>query len=430
MTDIRCQIVDRTPQRLYEAPDLPAREWETPMKVMDRNGQVAKDAGRMTKDRMRMARYIGCIGVFLLCMVVSLSGEDELARAQPHGFWTRAIAIDPINTSVIRVGSIQGNKGIYETTDGGTHWESVSNGLTDLNIQCIIINPGNTDILYAGTSDGGVFKSIDGGRSWTSKNSGLPSGRDGDILVQCLAIDPDEPERLYAGHDLFGLYRSLDGGESWQLTEVAHIFVRDIAVNPVDPDVVYAVTDFPRQPFRFLGGVVKSADGGDTWDDKLTNRELYDKSFYAIHDIEIYLNDPETVYIGATSSSSGYNSIYKSTDGGKHWINVNHNMNSIFTRSIALDPFDAGTIYVANEPFMSVSKGGVYKSTNDGLGWRLITKGLPTDVIQKVILDQGHPNILYLGTLHRGVFKSVDGGESWTELRIDTAMQENPIKGQ
>src|SRR5262252_4328606 len=146
---------------------------------------------------------------------VSLLG---LALASPTwadvGIWTshgpeggniRAIAIDPVHPSTVYAGSSGG--GVFKSTDGGDRWAAANAGLTNLNVNALIVDPAMPATLFAATDDG-VFRSFDGGQSWTAAGAGLASP-----YVNSLAISTSG---LYAGSGAGnGVYRSSDGGESW-----------------------------------------------------------------------------------------------------------------------------------------------------------------------------------------------------------------------
>ena len=101
-----------------------------------------------------------------------------------------ALAIDPVNTSIVYAASIFG---VYKTTDSGLNWQPSNAGMTTLDTTSLAINP-FTSALYAGTNGGGVFKSIDAGATWTAANAGL-----GNFRVSVLTVDPTNPSVLYAG---------------------------------------------------------------------------------------------------------------------------------------------------------------------------------------------------------------------------------------
>jgi hypothetical protein len=101
----------------------------------------------------------------------------------------RRIAIDPVNSSTVYVG-VPGS-GLIKTTDGGSTWTPINNGLTSLSVLDLVLSPPLT--VYAATM-GGVFKSTNGGNNWSAANGGL-----GAQPVYSLAIDPASPSTLYAG---------------------------------------------------------------------------------------------------------------------------------------------------------------------------------------------------------------------------------------
>ena len=86
------------------------------------------------------------------------------------------IAIDPINPSIAYVtysGFLSGKK-IYKTTNYGQTWTNISSNLPNLPVNCIVVNPENTNNIYFGT-DLGVFSTEDSGTSWAQDNNGLPN---------------------------------------------------------------------------------------------------------------------------------------------------------------------------------------------------------------------------------------------------------------
>ncbi|UCE19885.1 MAG: hypothetical protein JSV84_05960 [Gemmatimonadota bacterium] len=373
---------------------------------------------------LRKSSYL--VSITLGCLVLSLSlsiaGINEWTSIGPPGLWSSAIAIDPQNPDIVYVGSAYNQEGIYKTTDGGIHWQKIN--IKYGGVKCIVINPLDTDVLYAGTSRGGVHKSTDGGESWVITNWGLPRGAIGDYMVQSFAVDPKDPERLYAGRDLFGLYRSIDGGGHWEPTDVQKAYVRDIAVDPVNSNIIYSGTDYSDE-WTVLCGVLKSTDGGDSW--RKMNEGISGQSVISILDIAIDPHNPEKLYIATAASGGGYNSVYKSTDGGESWQNTNNNMNAIFTRSIVLNPTNPNILYAANEPLSNILFGSMYKSTDGGGSWTSIEEGLTTHVLQEIAIKPVDPEILYLGTWCGGIFKTTNGGENWDDI-TDGTMKANLVR--
>jgi len=120
-----------------------------------------------------------------------------------------AVAIDPNDDGTVWAGTQYGG-GILRTTDGGEHWQS--SGLADENfVEAISVMPGNSSeiLVGAGFWSGNIYKSIDGGTTWEKKLSDIG-------FVKCLVRDPRDSSVVYAGSEGFGVLRSIDGGETWQ----------------------------------------------------------------------------------------------------------------------------------------------------------------------------------------------------------------------
>jgi len=121
---------------------------------------------------------------------------------------TRALVIDPANTTTLYAGTAMG---IFKGTMVGAikNWSAANVGLTNTDVRAIVIDPTNSATIYAATSGGGVFKSTDGAETWSAVSTGL-SNTD----IRALAIDPLNPVTIYAGTDA-GVYKSTNGGGSW-----------------------------------------------------------------------------------------------------------------------------------------------------------------------------------------------------------------------
>lgn len=139
-----------------------------------------------------------------------------------------------------------------------------------------------------------------------------------------------------------------------------------------------------------------------------------------ITDIAVHPNDLSTIYIGAASGG-----IFKTTDGGISWINIFTDATAISIGDLAIDPTDQNIIYAgtgeANASSYSFFGNGIYKSTDAGTSW--VHVGLDSSAyIGRIIVDSANPNRVFVaacGTLfspnqQRGIYRSDDGGQSWT----------------
>lgn len=147
--------------------------------------------------------------------------------------------------------------GIYKSTDGGTSWVPVNQGLenTTMNILAVAVHPQNLDIVYIGEMNAGVYKTLDGGKSWHSAGDGLLQTE-----VRVLAIDPQNPETIYAGVEFGGVWKSEDGGDSWKNVSAGmspESSIHSIVIDPTQPGILYAAD--------MQTGAYRSTDGGNFW---------------------------------------------------------------------------------------------------------------------------------------------------------------------
>ena len=157
-------------------------------------------------------------------------------------------------------------KGISQAEKSQGQWQ-VTQHLEGMQVNCLAIDSLQKDRLYAGTQKHGLQVSDDCGRSWRA--AGLQG-----IPVKSLAISPHHAGTIFAGCKPVSLYRSQDGGQSWQELPAMRRARRWWWFSPADPPgiepYVQALTVSPQSPDIILagielGGVLRSADGGQSW---------------------------------------------------------------------------------------------------------------------------------------------------------------------
>ena len=147
-------------------------------------------------------------------------------------------------------------EGIFRSQDGGQSWESSTFGLLDLEVLCLACASdfAQSEVLWAGTAQGGLFRSRNAGRSWRESGQGLP-----DSAVQCLAVSPHfaTNQTLWVGTETAGLYQSTDGGANWSAVgaELAEQSINCLAVAAQSDHLLVGTG----------AGVYTSADGGKSW---------------------------------------------------------------------------------------------------------------------------------------------------------------------
>ncbi len=191
------------------------------------------------------------------------------------------------------------------------------------------------------------------------------------------------------------------------------------------------------------GGLWKTTDGGETWN-PVTDGQLHSSSVGAVAVSE---SNPDVVYIGMGEACLRGNimqgdGVYKSTDAGKTWQHVGLENTQIISR-IRISPTNPDVVYVAalGHPSASNDERGVFKSEDGGKTWKkILFRDGKTGAID-LAMDRNNPKVLYAamweayrvswqassGGPGSGLFKSVDGGENWTELTKNPGMPKGII---
>jgi photosystem II stability/assembly factor-like uncharacterized protein len=191
------------------------------------------------------------------------------------------------------------------------------------------------------------------------------------------------------------------------------------------------------------GGLWKTTDGGTSWD-PVTDGQVTSSSVGAI---EVCPADPDIVYIGMGEVELRGNiipgdGVYKTTDGGKTWQHLGLADTQTISR-IRTDPGDCDRVYVAalGHPFGANTERGIFRSTNGGANWAKVLFRDDLTGASDISVDPSNPDVLYAGFWHvfrkpwllhsggdsGGLFKSTDGGDTWTELTGRPGLPGKPI---
>ena len=250
--------------------------------------------------------------------------------------------------------------------------------------------------------------------------------------VVTVAADPVNPLVFYFGATGGGVWKTIDAGTHWE--NVSDPFfntaaVGALAVAPSDPNVIYAGTgESCFQSNESHGdGVYKSTDAGRTW----TNIGLKDTRHIA--KIRIHPTDPNLVYVAALGHTWGPNlqrGVYRSKDGGDTWEQVLFNTPEAGAIDLTMDPANPSHLFASlyqlrGMPWTHRSGGphsGLYRSTDGGDTWTDISRnpGLPQGVLGKIgiALSPPMPNRIWalIEAEDGGLYRSDDAGETWQKL--------------
>ncbi len=338
----------------------------------------------------------------------------------------RVLAVDAAPDDVRRFYFGAVNGGVWRTDDAGRTWTPIFDGAPVGSIGAIAVAPSAPKVIYVGTGEAdmrsdiaqgvGLFKSIDGGANWTSIGLAdsqqigkiLVDPRDADVVLVAALGHP------YGPNAERGVFRSTDGGRTWTKTlfKDADTGAIDMAVQPGDPDVVYAALwQTRRPPWNTYppssgpgSGLYKSLDGGKTWT-AIAGHGL--PAAPGRIGIALTPADPSRVYalIDAVDGAG----LYRSDDAGATWTKVSSDKRITergwYFGGITIDPKDADRIWVCNT---------ILLRSDDGGGHFLPLKGDPTgDDFHILWIDPVHPDRQILG-VDQGTLVTLNGGKTWS----------------
>ncbi|MCI0486341.1 MAG: glycosyl hydrolase [Blastocatellia bacterium] len=321
--------------------------------------------------------------------------------------------------------------GVWKTADAGVNWEPVSDGYFNTgSVGAIGIAESDPNIVYVGMGEvpirgnvshgDGVYKSTDAGKTW--KHMGLSDTRQ----IGRIRVHPRNPDMVYVaalGHvfgpnEERGVFRSTDGGKSWK--KVLHRSNKagtvDLVLDPSNANNIYAgFWEVYRVPYSLESGgpgsgVLKSTDGGDTWDD-LTRNQGMPRGVIGKVGVAVSPVNPDRVWAIVEADEGG---VFRSDDAGKTWARVNQDrrlrQRAWYYTRIYADTQNAEIVYVLNTGFYkSIDGGRTYSTISVPHGDNHDLWIAANDSMRMINSNDGGANV------------SFDGGRSWTEQDQPTA---------
>jgi photosystem II stability/assembly factor-like uncharacterized protein len=334
-------------------------------------------------------------------------------------------AVDQDGRITVFVGSASG--GVWKSVNGGTTYRSVFDRESVQSIGAVAIDPSNSKTVWVGTGEAwvrnsvsvgdGIYKSTDGGENWT--NVGLK----GSEHIAKILVDPTGGNNVLAcatGHlwddnDEGGVYKTADGGKTW--TKVLAGANRSsgcalLAMSRQEPKTIYAsMWDFRRQGWTFRSGgpgsgLFKSTDGGDHWTEvNDSNAKGLPPKPWGRVAIAVAPAKPQVVYANIEAEKG--RGLYRSNDGGANWSKLDASNYMVwrpfYFGNLIVDPKDENKIF---KPDLIL----LY-STDGGKSFNIVSGGAHGD-FHDVWIDPKDPSIVIAGD-DGGLWRSEDGGNRW-----------------
>ncbi|GAB2618157.1 VPS10 domain-containing protein [Belliella aquatica] len=281
---------------------------------------------------------------------------------------------------------------------------------------------------YMGTTGGGVWKTSDAGQLWENISDGFfETGS-----VGAIAVSPTQSRIVYVGMGEHaprgvmtsygdGVYKSIDAGKTWKkmgLEKTQHI--SRIIIHPENPDIVYVAAQGALHAPNPERGIYKTTNGGETWEKILFVDEKTGAS-----ELSMDSNFPEVLYAAMWEHqrlpwkviSGGEGSgLYKSTDGGMTWEKLQKGLpEEMGKMAIAVAPSNSEKVYALVESDSDKEMGGLFVSDNAGASWSKVSSD--HRLVQRawyyieLFIDPQNENQIYV--LSAPALKSIDGGKSW-----------------
>ncbi len=290
--------------------------------------------------------------------------------------------------------------------------------LEGANVRCLAVDPHNQNIVYAGTQDKGVLRSNDRGKTWQ------PLGMEGHV-VKAIAISPVEPGLIVVGTRPANVFISRDGGQSWiesvSFKKTRRFFwfspaekpftayVQGIALSPTNPSMMVVGVE--------LGSVVRSMDGGRTWQNHRRGalRDCHSLKFHATNGDWVYEG-------GGTGAGAAF-----SRDAGNTWTQSRQGLDRHYGWAAAADPARPEVMYVSLSPgpmkahSTDNAQAYIFRSIG-GSRWETLSGGLPqpfNHMPYALLTDSDMPGHLYAGLSSGDVWHTADYGDHWQQLPLN-----------
>jgi len=319
-----------------------------------------------------------------------------------------------------------------------TQWVSTGGPLGGLGYD-VRIHPAAKNIMYVTDNWAGVAKSDNAGQTWYQSNSGISvkGGETGDAVnIFSLTIDPNNPDIVWAGTfgegAVFGVFKSTDGGSTWTLKingialgDDKGLVFRGFTIQEGNSNIVYAQAEIPTtvdgwEFNRVKGRVYKTEDGGVSWGliwegDNLARYLIIHPGNSEILYLSTGIFDREAFNSDCAGGTPGGVGVLKSTDGGENWTLINNGLTDLYIGSLRMHPTNPQILFAAtgnnacSGRYTGDIVSGLFRTTDGGASW---TKVVANATMTTVNFSFSDPKIIYAGS-DEAFYRSEDGGLTW-----------------
>ena len=310
------------------------------------------------------------------------------------------ILVGTVGQGVMR-GDEQGESWIRSGVNLGMHSDSI--------VRALASDTRRAGVVHAGT-DLGLYRSEDGGVHWRLEDTPMNG-----LVVWALAIDPTDPDIMFAGTGTpsrSGVFRSVDGGKAW---EPCAVEIAETCPNVGVPRVTGIAIDPSNHRSVWVGievdGLRHSTDGGETWervDGAITNKDVHNVLVTGAE-----AAGPQTVFTVVSDD------VWTSTDDGASWraVGVKEVFPWSYPRGIATRPDDPAVVFITIGDTTPGQTGAVMRSTDGGKSWEsLALPQQPNSAMWTVSVSASAPDSVLAASRYGYLYRSDDGGDSWCKF--------------
>ncbi len=363
-----------------------------------------------------------------------VNGPDSTQTADQDGEFY-SLEVNPLNPNTVYIGT-EGN-GIFKTANGGNTWQWLRQGFHFLpgpnayaDSYDMAINPSDTNEIFVAMNSGpgplsgnypsamgGMYTSNNGGQTWHQRNCGLTNGSEISVFV-----DPKNPTNIFTAFfgaqpslnnypDTFytgGIYKSTDHAFTWTPSNIpAGADRQGFGKFQWIGDTVTGYCINRRFPLQSLG-LIRSTDGGNNW--QTFANPLHGKM---INDFSVS-KDGKTIYVIDRDSA-----IYATQDAGNTWNKIN----LPYFYYVSIHPTNSNIVLFSKEGDLYKSRSGIHTSNINDTAYTKVAS-FPHR-IKNIVFAPSDPSIVYVSTRGYRVYKSTDGGNTFTLIgKLRSIMQQ------